>query len=75
MSLTRAQIEEIQDDAAAGGLRVAGVEPAQLVFLAQMALEGDTDAWHAVETLREAGELLVQAATGNTSCQPGCYLS
>lgn len=55
MSLSRAQIEEIQDKAAAGELRVAGVEPAQLVFLAQMALEGNDEAWAAVTQIAGGG--------------------
>lgn len=62
ISLTRQQIGKIQDDAAAGALHVEGVAPAQLVFLAQMALEGDDDAWQAMETLYARGELSAQAA-------------
>ena len=55
MSLSRPEIEAIQDEAAAGTLQVAGVAPAQLVFLTQMALEGDDNAWQAIEVLRATG--------------------
>lgn len=75
MSLTRIQIKKIQGNAAAGELRVAGIEPPQLVFLAQMALEGDRGAWQALETLHASGELLAQAAPRNNTGQPGRYLS
>lgn len=49
VSLTRTQIEGIQDKAAREG-------PAELVFLCQMALEGDSDAWRAVTLLHKSGE-------------------
>jgi hypothetical protein len=57
VSLSRLEIEAIQDEAAAGTLQVTGVAPAQMVFLAQIALEGDDDAWQAIEALRASGEM------------------
>jgi hypothetical protein len=74
MSLTRQQIEEIGDRAASGALHVEGVDPVQLVFLAQMALEGDDAAWQAMKALRANEELLVQAAARNNPPHPWRYL-
>lgn len=44
--MTRAELETWQD-------RLAETGPAELVFLAQMALEGDQEAWDACAFLKE----------------------